>query len=226
MGLSCDPRGLCVGLVDDHPIFRQGLAALLAENMGCAAIHQGATADEAVEIASTHRPDVMFLDLSLPGGGMDALKRIAAAEPEVRCVLLTACDAAASAIEALNNGARGYILKGVGGRELVMAIDTILNDGTFVSPGFAATLLRAAQAPTDRQDPTQHLTQRELQVLHELERGHTNREIALRLDISEKTVKFYMTNIMQKYGVKNRVAAVLAFRASGAGQGAGAAPQP
>lgn len=203
---------LVAAIVDDHPIFRTGLAALLKEEMGFGAIHQGASAEDAIALAERHAPDIFFLDLSMPGGGIAALKQIAEILPSARAVLLTACDAAETAIEALNEGASGYILKGVGATELTGAVNTILNGGTFVSPSFAATLLRAAQAPGDAAQSDVYLTQREIQVLRELEQGHTNREIAQRLTISEKTVKFYMTNIMQKYGVKNRVAAVMAFQ--------------
>lgn len=144
---------------------------------------------------------------------MQALKRVRNASPDTKCVLLTVCDTPGSAIKALNEGARGYILKGVGVDELCGALKTVVEDGTFVSPAFATTLLRAAQVRSALSDGVDvALTQREIQVLRALEVGDTNKEIATKLSISEKTVKFYMTNIMQKFGVKNRVAAVMAFQ--------------
>ncbi|KFE34468.1 response regulator [Thioclava atlantica] len=200
------------GIVDDHPIFRQGLQTILAEDFGFATVHQGSSARDALEIATRHRPDILFLDLTMPGGGLEALRTISQADAGTHCVLLTACDAPDTAIEAMNIGARGYILKGVGIAELDSAIEAVLRGGTFVSPSFATALLRAAQSNAERHDSDASLTHRELQVLHELEQGRTNREIASTLSISERTVKFYMTNIMQKYGVKNRVAAVMAYR--------------
>ena len=212
MTALCKFGARVAAVVDDHPIFRRGLAALLKDDMGFGTVHQGASAREAIRIAEREAPDILFLDLDMPGNGIEALREITLSHPDIPCVLLTACDAAEEAIIALNLGASGYILKGVGAADLAEAIDTILGGGTFVSPSFAAKMLRAAQGPASAGAPAVHLTHREVQVLRALERGKTNREIATQLAISEKTVKFYMTNIMQKYGVTNRVAAVIAFQ--------------
>ncbi|MBV7409621.1 response regulator transcription factor [Maritimibacter sp. DP1N21-5] len=204
---------MSVAVVDDHPLFRQGVVSILESKSIFASILEGANADDAARLARLHLPDLMLLDLDMPGGGMQALKRVRDVSPDTKCVLLTVCDTPGSAIKALNEGARGYILKGVGVEELCGALTTVLDEGTFVSPAFATTLLRAAQvrnALSTGGDVA--LTQREVQVLRALEAGDTNKEIASRLSISEKTVKFYMTNIMQKFGVKNRVAAVMAFQ--------------
>ncbi|KEP67972.1 chemotaxis protein CheY [Thioclava dalianensis] len=206
--------GTTACIVDDHPIFRQGLCAVLQETLEIDVIAQGACATEAIALAARHCPDIMILDLTMPGGGLNALREIMDSIPSMQCILLTACDEPATAIEAMSSGAKGYILKGVGVVELEAAIDAILHGGTFVSPSFAAALLQAALSGPGKGDKGSVLTHRETQVLTELERGRTNREIAKRLAISEKTVKFYMTNIMQKYGVKNRLEAVIAHRQS------------
>jgi two-component system, NarL family, nitrate/nitrite response regulator NarL len=206
---------LTVAVVDDHPIFRQGLVSVFANNMKFKAVYEGSCANDAVALAIKHGPDLLILDMEMPGGGMNALKEITQVAPEVRCVMLTVCDSADTAIQALNEGARGYILKGVGAAELVSAIETIMAEGTFVSPTFAARLLQAAQTPHREKalsNSLSILTSREIQVLKALETGLTNREIAESLAISEKTVKQYMTNIMQKFGVTNRVAAVFEFQ--------------
>ncbi|PFG63101.1 DNA-binding NarL/FixJ family response regulator [Thioclava sp. ES.031] len=203
------PTTACI--VDDHPIFRQGLCAVLQDALEIEVLDQGSSAIDAIELARTRRPDVMILDLSMPGGGLNALRKIIDHDPSMQCILLTACDEPGTAIDAMSAGAKGYILKGVGVSELQAAIDAILHGGTFVSPSFAAALLQAALAGQEKSE-SENLTHREMQVLRELERGKTNREIAKRLAISEKTVKFYMTNIMQKYGVRNRLEAVIAHR--------------
>ncbi|OOY11346.1 MAG: response regulator transcription factor [Rhodobacteraceae bacterium] len=204
--------GTTACIVDDHPIFRQGLCAVLNETLEIEVLAQGGSAADAVELTRRQSPDIMILDLTMPGGGLNALRAIMESDPSMQCILLTACDDPETAIEAMSAGAKGYILKGVGVAELEAAIDAILHGGTFVSPNFAAALLQAALSGQERDDKGGALTHREMQVLRELERGKTNREIAKRLAISEKTVKFYMTNIMQKYGVKNRLEAVIAHR--------------
>jgi DNA-binding NarL/FixJ family response regulator len=128
----------------------------------------------------------------------------------VRCVILTVCNCADTAVTAINAGADGYILKGIGARELEAALWTVYNKSLFISPDFSRRVLLAAQ----RSDVTSlaaksGLTHRELQIMQEVERGQTNRMVAEKLKLSEKTVKYYMTNIMQKFGVRNRVAAVI-----------------
>ena len=198
-----------VAIVDDHPIFRKGVAALVKE-IGFGTILEGKSGDDAVNIARDNAPDIMLLDLDMPRGGVECVGKVNSVSAHTKCVLLTASNCPQNAIKSLEAGARGYILKGVGWNELVDAIHTILDDETYVSPVFATSLLAAAQSRASNAEV--QLTAREQQVLRQLEEGRTNREIAERLDITEKTVKFYMTNIMQKFGVKNRVAAVMEFQ--------------
>lgn len=183
---------------------------MMVEEIGFGIIIEGKSGSDALRIAREHAPDIMLLDLDMPGGGVSCVTEVNAISPETRCVLLTASDCPKNAIASLDAGARGYILKGVGWNELSEAIERILADETYVSPAFATSLLAAAQRKGS--DVEVQLTAREQQVLRELEVGRTNREIAARLEITEKTVKFYMTNIMQKFGVKNRVAAVMEFQ--------------
>ena len=155
-----------------------------------------------MQIAELHRPDIIILDLNIPGGGIDALKRIAVKFPSVRCIILTVCDNADTAIGALNAGAQGYILKGVSGGELKSAIWTVFNNELFVSPEFATKLLLAAQNRTQETSiADSRLSFRETQILREVAAGLSNRMVAEKLRISEKTVKYYMSSIMQKYGV-------------------------
>ncbi|MEA2865852.1 MAG: hypothetical protein QOE39_567 [Bradyrhizobium sp.] len=202
-----------LAIVDDHPILRHGLAAVLRGEARIKIVAEGGSSTEALQIANVHRPNIMLLDLGIPGGGIEALKQICIQVPSTRCIILTVCDNADTAINALNFGAQGYILKGVSGEDLKAAIWTVFNNEIFVSPDFATKLLMASQM--EKQAPTQasgKLNFRENQILREVEGGLTNRKVAEKLQISEKTVKYYMTNIMQKYGVSNRTSAVVAHQ--------------
>ena len=203
---------ISVAVVDDHPILRQGLAAVLRNEPRFRFVAEGGSATEALQIAEVHRPDIIILDLNIPGGGIDALKQIAVEFPSVRCIILTVCDNADTAIGALNAGAQGYILKGVSGGELKSAICTVFNNESFVSPEFATKLLLAAQNRQETSVADRRLSFRETQILREVAAGLSNRMVAEKLSISEKTVKHYMSSIMQKYGVSNRVSAVMAYQ--------------
>lgn len=197
-----------IAIVDDHPIVRQGLAAVLGNDPQFKIVAEGKNAMEAVQIAAKSRPDLMILDLDIPGTGMEALRQINASFPTIRCIILTVCDRAEIAIEALEAGAKGYILKGVGAGDLKKAILTVINDESFVSPEFAARLLTTR--PARKEPVAEQLSYREAQVIREVESGLTNRQIADKLKISEKTVKYYMSSLMQKLEVSNRVSAVMA----------------
>jgi DNA-binding NarL/FixJ family response regulator len=208
-----DISRISIAIVDDHPILRHGLAAVLRNEPRFRLVAEGGSASEAVQIAQLHRPDVMILDLNIPGCGIEALKQLSVEFPSVRCIILTVCDSADTAIIALNAGAQGYILKGVSAADLKSAIWTVFNNESFVSPEFATKLLTAAQNKT--QETTiadSRLSFREGQILREVEAGLSNRMVAEKLRISEKTVKYYMSSIMQKYGVSNRVSAVMAYQ--------------
>lgn len=208
-----DSIRISIAIVDDHPILRHGLAAVLRNEPRFRLVAEGGTATEALQIALLHRPDIMILDLDIPGRGIEALKQIVVEFPSVRCIILTVCDSADTAIEALNAGAQGYILKGVSAADLKSAIWTVFNNESFVSPEFATKLLLAAQNKNPHTSVTDsRLSFRESQILREVEAGLSNRMIAEKLRISEKTVKHYMSSIMQKYGVNNRVSAVMAYQ--------------
>lgn len=203
-----------IAIIDDHPLLREGLSAVFENHPDIEIVAQGKSANDALSISLDLCPDVILLDLGIPGGGLEALKEITQRAPSVKCVMLTVCDCAETAITALNSGARGYILKGVGANELVSALWKIMRDESFVSPEFATRLLQAAQTKAAPDPVIDVLSYRESQIMRELENGSTNRQIAEKLQISEKTVKYYMSAIMQKYGVSNRVSAVIAAQKS------------
>lgn len=202
-------------LVDDHPMFREGVAATLAGISEFEIVGQGVNADEGVELVKDLLPDIVLLDVSMPGNGIEAARRIAASCPVVKIIMLTVSEHDDDVGAALQAGARGYILKGVGGEELIGIVRAIDRGESYVSPDLAARLLQDMQSgngPKAEPDLISALTAREEQILKQVSRGLSNKEIARNLELQEKTVKHYMTNILQKLQVRNRVEAALMAR--------------
>ncbi len=204
---------LHIALIDDHPLFREGVAHVLTEHQGFEIVAEGGSADDAVRIAESKLPDIILLDVSMPGDWLQAVETIAAKFPVITIIILTVSENADHVSAALKAGAQGYLLKGIGGNELCNTIITIHRGETYVSPSLAAKLLSdfrsspsRGPSPTDDYD---ELTYREEQILNLLAQGLSNKEIGARLELSEKTVKHYMTNILQKLRVRNRVEAAL-----------------
>ncbi len=199
-----------VVIVDDHPLFREGVASTLCAEPDIEVVGQGETAEDAFRLAVELLPDILLLDISIPGGGLNIAPKIATACPVTKIVMLTASAEEDDVISALQAGARGYIVKGVSARELVHILRTIEAGEPYVTPALAASLLTFVRSGGQSGDtPLQDLTERERQILQFVAAGQTNREIAEQLYLSEKTVKHYMTNIIQKLHVRNRVEAAL-----------------
>jgi DNA-binding NarL/FixJ family response regulator len=208
-------------VIDDHPLLREGVVTTLGSQPDMEVLAEGASARDALALAREHLPDVILLDVSMPGGGIRAASDISRACPIVKMVMLTVSEDEEDVLSAFKAGASGYVLKGVGGRELADIVRSVHAGQNYITPGLAASLLqdadqrRGASAPPD---PLETLTQREREILQELSKGASNKAIARALDLSEKTVKHHMTNILQKLRVRNRVeAAVLAQRAGAQG---------
>lgn len=202
-----------VVLIDDHPLFREGVAKTLDGEPDFEVVGQGLDAADAVRLTSDLLPDIVLLDISLPGGGIEAARRIAIACPVVKILMLTVSEQEDDVIAALQAGARGYILKGVSGRDLVRIVRAVEQGESYVSPDLAARLLadvrQTDHAHRQAHDPLSDLTIREEQVLDLVSRGLSNKEIGRKLELQEKTIKHYMTNILQKLQVRNRVEAAL-----------------
>ncbi|NQD96294.1 response regulator transcription factor, partial [Pseudomonas sp. CrR25] len=141
-----------------------------------------------------------------------AVRAIAADTPTVKVLMLTVSESEDDAYAALEAGAKGYVLKGISGPELVQAIKNVAMGETFITPGFAGKLINNLKKQNDGEKGFAELTHREEQIIREVANGLTNREVAQKLSLSEKTVKHYMTNLMQKLHVRNRVEAVTAVR--------------
>jgi DNA-binding NarL/FixJ family response regulator len=202
-----------VAIIDDHPMFREGVVTVLMGVEGIEVVREGTTAADALRIAQEVLPDVMLLDIGVPGGGVEAAASIARACPDVRTVMLTASENEQHVMSALQAGARGYILKGSSGHEVVEVVRAIAKGESYMAPNLAARLLinRSKQVETVKDSP-RNLNSREEEIFAFVARGRSNKEIARALNCTERTVKHHMTKIMQKLNVRNRVEAVLKFR--------------
>jgi two-component system, NarL family, nitrate/nitrite response regulator NarL len=201
-------------VADDHPLLREGVVRTLADGGDFDIVAECGTADQAFAAVSEHLPDVILLDISMPGGGINAARRISAAFPSVRIVMLTVSENEDDVMEALKAGACSYVLKGIGGNELVDIVNSVHQGGVYVSPSLAARMLVETRnlRKSVEIDPFAELTVREVQILKLVAKAHSNKEIANSLNLSEKTVKHYMTNILQKLQVRNRVEAAVRAR--------------
>lgn len=205
-----------IAVIDDHPLFRGGVVRTLTEGAGFDVVGEGGSADEAVELVARRLPDIVLLDISMPGGGIEAARRIGAEFPAVRIVMLTVSEADDDVLAALKAGARGYVLKGVGAEELTGVLRGVAAGASYVSPNLAARVLAAMRdQANDAADPIDGLTRREEDILRLVSRGLSNKEVGRELDLQEKTVKNYMTNILQKLQARNRVEAALMARNRG-----------
>ncbi|MBP8002137.1 MAG: response regulator transcription factor [Chloroflexi bacterium] len=197
-------------IADDHPLFREGVAASLSREPDIRIVGQANNGEEAYTMASELLPDVLLLDISMPGdGGIAAARRIATAFPVIRLMMLTVSEDEDNLLNALRAGARGYVLKGVSARQLANAIRMIAEGGVYISPAMAGSILFEMATSDQEPDPFNDLTQREKEILQLVAQGLTNREVGEQLSLSEKTIKHYMTNVLQKLHVRSRVQAVL-----------------
>jgi DNA-binding NarL/FixJ family response regulator len=204
-----------VAVVDDHPLFREGVIQTFCKNEGFDLVAIGASRDDAVRIAKGADVDVMLLDIQLPGGGIEAAQIISALPSHTKIIMLTASESEDHVSAALEAGACGYILKGISGRDLALTVRAVQNGDTYVTPDLAARMLKSIhrRPVAAKPEPAMFtLTPREEDILDCVAIGQTNKEIAIKLNISEKTVKHYMTTIMHKLCVRNRVEAAVKAR--------------
>jgi DNA-binding NarL/FixJ family response regulator len=195
-------------------MFRQGVATSLNADPAFKVVAEAENGEQAVELAQRLQPDLVLLDVSMPGmGGIAAAARIAESLPAARIVMLTVTDNQDSLLAALKAGAHGYVLKGVSALELRGIIRRVADGEAYVTPHLAASMLLEFSRPPEAKTGIAELTPREADVLDLLSQGLTNREIGERLHLAEKTVKHHMTNVLQKLQVRTRTeAAILALR--------------
>jgi DNA-binding NarL/FixJ family response regulator len=203
-----------VAVVDDHPLFREGVVHIFAACSDIEVVAQGASARDAVEIARSSKPGVLVLDISIPGGGISALEAIVANGLETKVLMLTVSADESDVLRALHLGAVGYVVKGVSGPELVQALRSVYHGDRYISPALGAKLLSTAGRgqETFKGDPRADLSTRENEILSFLGQALSNKEIGSKLHLSEKTIKHYMTNVFQKLHVRNRMEAALLIK--------------
>ncbi|RWY80548.1 response regulator [Rhizobium leguminosarum] len=201
---------ITIGVVDDHPLFREGVTRSLSEISGFIVVGEGASSDDAAMIASDNHPDIMLLDVSMPGGGLSAISDVLARSPTTKVLMLTVSEEVDTLLGALQRGAMGYVLKGVGSRGLAEAIQTVLRGSRYISPTMSAKVMENSLngATSDKNS----LTPREREVMDLVAQGLSNKHIGLRLSLQEKTVKHHMTQILSKLGASNRTEAALQWR--------------
>ncbi|MEG3634187.1 response regulator transcription factor [Micromonospora palythoicola] len=194
-------------IVDDHPVVRDGLRGMFAGDPGFEVVGEAADGAEALTMAARSRPDVVLMDLRMPGmDGVTAIGRLVATDSPAKVLVLTTYDTDADVLPAIEAGATGYLLKDAPRDELVRAVRAAARGEAVLSPSVAGRLMGRLRTP--RQPAGEPLSQRELEVLTLVARGSSNRDAAARLFISEATVKTHLLHVYAKLGVNDRAAAV------------------
>jgi len=192
-------------VIDDHPVVREGLVAALEDDPGFQVVGAAGSFEESLPLIDANRPDVIILDLELPGtSGLKAIPRLVEAYPGARILIFTAYDTDERVLGAIRSGARGYLLKGAPMQEIAQAIRAVHAGESYLQPRIASKVL-AELSPHKRPSTLSHRHREVLQLVAE---GQTNRQIAVALGITERTVKFHVTTIMKKLGADNRAHAV------------------
>jgi len=205
-------HSVSVALIDGHPVTVEGLAYVLAAHNIFTVVARGESSRDALSVAERHRPDLMILDLAISGNAMAAISEITARYQSMKIIAFTAVPGVEYAISALEAGARGYVSKSCAACEIINAANAVIAGGTYISENFASGAIAALKNASVRKVAMQalSLTAREDQIVGLLLEGRTNKEIASDLGLTERTVKHYMTILMQKLNVRNRVEVAMA----------------
>lgn len=212
---------LRVLVADDHPLFRDGLRALLGSTLEADLAGEAATGEEAVVLAAELHPDLVVMDVQMPGmDGIEATRRISSESPDVRVLVVTMFEDDATVFRALRAGARGYVLKGANYAEMLRAIVAVGSGEAIFSPGVAARLADYFEnvRPSEPPQVFPELSEREREILDLIAGGLKNPEIALRLYLSPKTVRNHVSNILHKLQVTDRAQAIVRAREAGLGR--------
>ena len=208
-------------IADDHPHFRDGLRALLLSAPDIEVVGEAADGEEAVRLAARLQPDVILMDLNMPGtGGIEATSRILYASPKILILVISMYEDDDSVFAALKAGARGYLLKGALKAEILRAIRSVMSGEAIFGPAIARRLMQYFSAPRPEapKESFPELTEREHEILELIAHHETNPEIARRLHLSQKTVRNHVSNIFTKLQVSDRAQAIIRAREAGMGQ--------
>lgn len=208
-------------VADDHPLFREGVRALLSSIPDVDIIAEAATGDEAIQFANKWLPDVILMDIQMPGvNGLEATRQILGENPHIGIIILTMFDDDDSVFTAMRAGARGYILKGADQDDMVRTIEAVARGEALFGSSIATRIMDYFNQPLPTvSNAFPELTPREREVLEFIAQGMNNHEIATRLVLSLKTVRNHVSNILNKLQVSDRVQAVLRAREAGMGRG-------
>ncbi len=216
--VASDP--VCVLIADDHPIFRDGLRALLASAPGVELVGEATTGEEAVSLAAELQPDVVVMDVQMPGiGGIEATRRIIRDGPNIRILVVTMFEDDGTVFQAMRAGARGYVLKGANYAEMLRAIRAVGTGEAIFSPKIAVRLMDffSSIRPATIPQAFPELSDREREILDLIAQGHKNTDIAHHLFLSPKTVRNHVSNILHKLQVADRTEAIIRAREAGLG---------
>jgi len=208
-------------IADDAPAFRSGLRALLKSANELALVGEAATGGEVIRLAAELQPDIILMDINMPGGnGIEATRRILNTSPHIGIIILTMFEEDDSVFTAMRAGARGYMLKGALKAEILRAIQTVGGGGVVFGAAIAQRMMRyfAGIKPVEPSDLFPELTDREREILSLIAQGRNNAEIAQRLTLSGKTIRNHITNIFSKLQVADRAQAIIRARDAGLGK--------
>ncbi len=211
---------LTVIIADDHQFFRDGVRALLDAQLDMECVGEAATGEEAVRLSAEVQPDVVLMDMQMPGmSGVEATRQILRSSPQIRILMVTMFEDDHLVFAAMRAGARGYLLKGARHEDMARAIRAVGSGDAIFSPGIAAKLVDyfAALQPGHSPQVFPELSSREREILQLLAQGYKNAEIADRLVVSPKTVRNYVSNIISKLQVADRAQAILRAKEAGLG---------
>lgn len=202
-----------IAFIDDHPTVLMGLASMFSEQPGFEVVASGANADEAIMVARANRPEVLFIDLSMPGDVFAAIKEITS-QLDSKIVVLTAFSSLETALRAIEAGASGFVPKGSSFDEMLSAVESVLRGDLYLTSQYLGQVVNALSGKRDQDEleKSVRLSVREKQILRGLLHANTNKQIAMTLGLSEQTVKNYMTKLMAKLKVKNRLEMVIAAK--------------
>ncbi len=207
-------------IADDHAAFRDGLRALLETAGSVAVVGEAASGVETVAAVRALQPDVVLMDVNMPGlDGVEATRRIVDGSPNVAVLVLTMHDDDETVFAAIRAGARGYVLKGAGRAELIRAVNAVASGEAIFGPAVARRLMAYVERPTPRPDPAvfPELTDREREILELVAQGRSNPDITAALVLSPKTVRNHVSNIFSKLQVRDRAEAIVRAREAGMG---------
>lgn len=213
------PAPIRVLIVDDHPVVRRGMRALLGSLDGVEVVGEAATGTEAVREAHLLGPDVVMMDVQMPGmDGIEATRRLTADRPDTAILVLTMFDDDDTVLSAMRAGARGYLLKGAEQAEILAALRSVIAGQVVIGPGVAGRLIARLDATTTAGPAFPELTVREREILDHIARGHGNAAIAARLGVAPKTVGNHISAIFAKLRVASRAEAIVLARDVGLGR--------